>query len=84
LERYFSATVLEMSEAAEVLERLIAARYNRDENAHRMGPDYIIKQSRILETATKRYLAAVRELARVRKVQAGAPAIDLGLRLRPG
>jgi hypothetical protein len=29
--------------------------------------------SRILESATRRYLAAVRELARVRKLQAGSP-----------
>jgi hypothetical protein len=84
LERCFSATVLEMSEAAVVLEGLIAARYNRDTKAHRMGPDYIVKQSRILEAATRHYLAAVRELARVRKLQAGAPATGLGLRLRPG
>jgi hypothetical protein len=62
-----------MSEAAVVLEGLIAARYNRDVKAHRMGPDYISKQSRILEAATRHYLAAVRELARVRKQQVGAP-----------
>jgi hypothetical protein len=57
----------------EVLEALIAAQYHRDGKAHRVGPDYIIQQSRILESATRRYLAAIRELARVRKLQATSP-----------
>ncbi len=30
---------------------------------------YIIQQSRMLESATRRYLAAIKELARVRKLQ---------------
>jgi hypothetical protein len=57
----------------EVLEALIAGQYRRGEEGPRVGPDYIIQQSRILESATRRYLAAVRELARVRKLQAGTP-----------
>ena len=59
----------------EVLEGLIAAQYHRDVNAHRVPPGHIIQQSRILESATRRYLAAIRELARVRKLQAGAPPV---------
>jgi hypothetical protein len=57
----------------ETLEGLIAAQYQRDVKAHRVAPTYVIQQSRIVESATRRYLAAVRELARVRKLQAGAP-----------
>jgi hypothetical protein len=57
----------------EVLEGLIAAQYQRDVKAHRVPPTHIIQQSRILESATRRYLAAIRELARVRKLQAGMP-----------
>ena len=37
------------------------------------APSYIVQQSRILESATRRYLAAVRELARVRKLQGKPP-----------
>lgn len=37
------------------------------------APSYIVQQSRILEGATRRYLAAVRELARVRKLQGTPP-----------
>jgi hypothetical protein len=60
----------------EVLEGLIAAQYQRDVKAvkaHRVPPTHVIQQSRILESATRRYLAAIRELARVRKLQAGTP-----------
>ena len=57
----------------EVLEGLISAQYQRDVTAHRVPPGHIIQQSRILESATRRYLAAVRELARVRKLQGGMP-----------
>jgi hypothetical protein len=40
-----------------------------------MAPTYVIQQSRILESATRRYLAAIKELARVRKLQAGTPPV---------
>jgi hypothetical protein len=58
----------------EVLEGLVSAQYHRhaDESA-RVPPGYILQMSRILESATRRYLAAIRELARVRKLQASAP-----------
>jgi len=53
----------------EVLESLVCAQHQRDVTAHRVPPGHIIQQSRILESATRRYLAAVRELARVRNLQ---------------
>jgi hypothetical protein len=53
----------------EVLESLISAQYQRDVTTYRVPPGHIIQQSRILESATRRYLAAVRELARVRNLQ---------------
>jgi hypothetical protein len=61
----------------EVLEGLIAAQYQRDVTAHRVPPAHVIQQSRILESATRRYLAAIRELARVRKLQAGTPPVQV-------
>jgi HAMP domain-containing protein len=33
--------------------------------------------SKLQESANSRYLAAIRELARVRKVQAGTPAVQV-------
>jgi hypothetical protein len=61
----------------EVLEGLIAAQYQRDVTAHRVPPTHVIQQSRILESATRRYLAAIKELARVRKLQAGTPPVQV-------
>jgi hypothetical protein len=62
----------------EVLEGLIAAQYQRDVTAHRVPPTYVIQQSRIVESATRRYLASIRELARVRKqLQASTPPVQV-------
>ena len=54
-----------------LLEVLLASQYRRDagEGLKRLSPPYLIQQSRILESATRRYFAAIRELARVRKLQ---------------
>src|SRR5215218_8826555 len=62
-----------------LLEALVATQYRRDvgEGPARLSPSYLIQQSRILDSATKRYLAAIRELARVRKLQATAPPVSV-------
>jgi hypothetical protein len=59
-----------------LLEALVATQYRRDvgDGSERLSPSYILQQSRILESATRRYLAAIKELARVRKLLAGVPA----------
>jgi hypothetical protein len=55
-----------------LLEALLASQYRRGagDASERLSPAYLLQQSRILESANRRYLAAVRELARVRKLQA--------------
>jgi hypothetical protein len=57
----------------EVLEGLIAAQYRRDLTDRGLGPGFLIQQLRILESTTRRYLAAIRDLSMVRKLQAGTP-----------
>ena len=54
-----------------LLEVLLASQYrgNPVDGSKRLSPSYLIQQSRILESATRRYLAAIRELARVRKLR---------------
>ena len=59
-----------------LLEVLIASQYARTVPGERSAPSYVLQQSRILEGATRRYLAAIRELARVRKLQAGSPPVQ--------
>ncbi len=49
--------------------------------AERSSPSYIVQQSRILDSATRRYLAAMRELARVRKLQANTPAVQQNVQI---
>ncbi len=62
-----------------LLEVLVSAQYQKrlGDGAKRISPSYIIQQSRILDSATRRYLAAMRELARVRKLRAGAPPVQV-------
>jgi hypothetical protein len=62
-----------------LLELVLATQYRRsvDDARERLSSSYILQQSRILESATRRYLAAIRELARVRKLEATAPPIHL-------
>jgi len=62
-----------------LLEVLVSAQYQKrlGDGAKRISPSYIVQQSRILDSATRRYLAAIRELARVRKLQATAPPVQV-------
>ena len=62
-----------------LLEVLVSAQYQKtlSDRTKRSSPSYLIQQSRILEGATRRYLAAIRELARVRKLQATAPPVQV-------
>jgi hypothetical protein len=62
-----------------LLEVLVSAQYQKtlSDRTKRSSLSYLIQQSRILEGATRRYLAAVRELARVRKLQATAPPVQV-------
>jgi hypothetical protein len=59
-----------------LLEALMAGQYQRNvgDGRKRLSPSYLLQQSRILESATRRYFAAIKELARVRKLRAGASA----------
>lgn len=66
-----------------LLEVLMAGQYSRAAavDNKRVSPSYIIQQSRILEGASRRYLAAIRELARVRKLQANTPAVQFNTQI---
>jgi hypothetical protein len=43
-------------------------------NENRVSVSYVLKMVRLQESANRRYLAAIRELARVRKLQNGVRA----------
>ncbi len=71
--------LLEVLMSAQYQKRLSngAERSSPSSRSSRSSPSYIIQQSRILDSATRRYLAAIRELARVRKLQATAPPVQV-------
>ena len=78
LERLLAERVVAGWLLVEVLEGLISAQYHRNAGKSAcVPPGYILQMSRILESATRRYLAAIRELVRVRKLQAGAPPVQV-------
>jgi hypothetical protein len=60
----------------EVLEALLAAQYQRDAKGSRVGPNYILQMSKILESATRRHHAAIQTLVRVRKLQSNMPRVQ--------
>jgi hypothetical protein len=62
-----------------LLEAALATQYRRnvDDGRKQLSPSYILQQSRILDGATRRYLAAIRELARLRKLEAAAPPVQV-------
>jgi len=71
LEVLLTERVVSLRMLTTLLEVLIATQYRRNvgDGPERLSPSYIIQQSRILDGATRRYLAAIKELARVRKLQ---------------
>jgi hypothetical protein len=61
----------------EVLEALIAGQFRRDApKGSQVSPSYTIQMCKILESATRRHLAAIQTLARVRKLQSNTPGVQ--------
>jgi hypothetical protein len=67
-----------------VLEALLSAQYRRNTNGEkvkRAPPSYVLQMSRILESATRRNMQAIQTLARVRKLQANTPGIQVNTQI---
>jgi hypothetical protein len=76
LERLLAERVVAGWLLVEVLEARIAAQYQHDVKGSRVGPDYVLQMSKILESATRRHLAAIQTLARLRKLQSNTPGVQ--------
>jgi hypothetical protein len=72
LEVLLSDRIASLWVLVELHDALIAA-WHRVENEDRASPDFLLKMVKLQEASNRRYLAAIRELARVRKLQAGSP-----------
>lgn len=70
LEVLLSERIASLWVLVELQEALNAAWYDR-ENERRPAPAYMLQMVRLQEAAHRRFLAAIRELARVRKLQKG-------------
>jgi hypothetical protein len=67
----------------EVLEALIAAQYARNLPAHAKlsSPAYLMQQSKILESATRRLMQTIQTLARVRKLLGDTPGVQVNTQI---
>jgi hypothetical protein len=67
----------------EVLEALVSAQFSRrlPDGAQRSSPAYLLQQSKILESATRRHMQAINTLARVRKLQADTPGVQFNTQI---
>jgi hypothetical protein len=60
----------------ETQEALLFAWYSRD-NMGRTSPAFLIQMCKIQESTSRRYLAAIKTLAQVRKLQANTPGVQV-------
>jgi hypothetical protein len=64
----------------ETQEALLFANYRRGQKAP-VGPAYIMQMCKIQESTNRRYLAAIKTLAQVRKLQANTPAVQVNTQI---
>ncbi len=76
LEVLLSERIASLWVLTELQEALLAATYRRGQERP-VGPAYTIQMCRIQESTNRRYLAAIKTLAQVRKLQANNPALHL-------
>ena len=60
----------------EAQEALLSAWYSRH-NPSRLSPAFLIQMCKVQESVSRRYLAAIKALAQVRKLQANTPTVRL-------
>jgi hypothetical protein len=75
LEVLLSERIASLWVLTETQEALLFATYRRGQE-NPVGPAYVIQMCKIQESANRRYLAAIKTLAQVRKLQANTPAVQ--------
>ena len=61
----------------ELMEALTSAWFNRGEHKQRVSPQFLLQMVKIQDSANRRYLAAIKTLAQVRKLQGNAPTVQV-------
>ena len=67
----------------EAQEALLSATYRRGQEKL-VGPAYVIQMCKVQESVNRRYLAAIKTLVRVRKLQANMPGIQYNTQINVG
>jgi hypothetical protein len=75
LEALLAERVVSCWMLVELMEALTSAWFYRGKE-HRVSPQFLLQMVRIQESANRRYLAAIKTLAQVRKLQAITPGIQ--------
>ena len=60
----------------ETQEALLFAWYKRGRHNDRVSPGYLLQMAKLQESVNRRYLAAIKTLAQVRKLQANTPGVQ--------
>jgi hypothetical protein len=84
LEALLAERIASLWVLTETQEALLFATYRREQERH-VATSLIIQMCKIQESANRRYLAAIKTLAQVRKLQANTPGVQFNtqINLRP-
>ena len=80
LEVLLSERIASLWVLAETQEALLFAWYRRGQE-NRTSPSFLIQMCKIQESTSRRYLAAIKTLAQVRKLQANTPGIQVNTQI---
>jgi hypothetical protein len=83
LEALLAERVVSCWMLVELMEALTSGWFNRDRE-QRVSPQYLLQMVKIQESAHRRYLAAIRTLAQVRKLQANTPGVQFNTQINLG
>ena len=68
----------------ELMEALTSAYFSRSSDYKRPATSYYLQMIKVQESANRRYLAAIKTLAQVRKLQANTPAVQYNTQINMG
>jgi hypothetical protein len=80
LEELLAERVVSCWLMVEVMETLTAAQLRRD-NQKRVTASHILQMMKLQESANRRYLAAIKTLAQVQKLQANTPGVQYNMQI---
>jgi hypothetical protein len=83
LEVLLAEQIVSLWMLSQLHEVLHSAYYVRD-SEHRVSPSYLLQMVKIQESIHRRFLASIQTLARVRKLQANTPGIQVNTQINLG